>query len=211
LSQKEFRRGGDYERGKRLRFAIVTGCNNISMGLEISTHSLVQRRENDTDAARTFLTTPALVNDILVSKHLHAHQEPETRGAARARRHAAGFPYACLHALRRAFARVRMETPVTPLAPGENPASDPAIQKVSAWTHTFSATRIPKASMSRSTSATSSSTPRTAAAGRNDGVVAALDGGARRGSAGAAIDLAGGELSDAEVARINGDPGNAPF
>lgn len=100
------------------------------MGLSLTTFRLAVLRSADPEAAEWFEGELALVNALLVQSGSPEHSEPEHVGDVRPRRHRSSFPYRDLHHLWRAFARVRLGVPVTPLHPGEDPSDDPAIDEV---------------------------------------------------------------------------------
>ncbi|OSC41968.1 hypothetical protein [Mycobacterium decipiens] len=101
------------------------------MGLSLYTHYLAETLETDPELAEWFRRDLGLVNQMLVAKELPAHHEPSTYGTTK-RRHVSDFPYSFLHYLRRAFALLHEDEPLTPLADGERPSEDPAVDNASA-------------------------------------------------------------------------------
>jgi hypothetical protein len=95
------------------------------MGLALSTGYLA---ELDAEGAGWFRSSVAIVNQVLADEKLPPHVEPDHAGPERARSHCSSFPYSFLHYLRRAFARLREGQPITPVAKGEDPSEDPAIE-----------------------------------------------------------------------------------
>ena len=98
------------------------------MGLALSTGYLAELVAHDAEGAGWFRSSLAVVNQLLADEKLPPHVEPEQPGPATARNHCGSFPYSFLHYLRRAFARNREGQPITPVAAGEDPSEDPAIE-----------------------------------------------------------------------------------
>ena len=98
------------------------------MGLALSTGFLADMLQNDAEGADWIREQVGLVNTFLAEATLPPHVEPEGEGPAKARSHCDSFPYSFLHYLRRAFARVHEEQPVTPVADGEDPSADPCVE-----------------------------------------------------------------------------------
>lgn len=101
------------------------------MGLAINTHYLADLLVHDPEGAEWTTKGLALVNEFLADEGLPLHEEPTQFGAAEKRSHCSSFPYSFLHYLRRAFARLREGQPVTPVKDGEDPSTDPCIEDAS--------------------------------------------------------------------------------
>jgi hypothetical protein len=99
------------------------------MGLAISTHFLVDMIHNDAEGEGWFRDNLERLNELLEKEGLPPHVEPEVKGAAKARRHVGSFPYSFLHYLRRAYAYVHEDQPLTPLAEGDDPSEDPMVEE----------------------------------------------------------------------------------
>jgi hypothetical protein len=99
------------------------------MGLAISTHFLVDMITNDAEGEAWFRDHMKQLAVILAKEGLPPHVEPEVRGPAKARRHVGSFPYSFLHYLRRAYAYVHEDEPLTPLAEGVDPNDDPMVEE----------------------------------------------------------------------------------
>jgi hypothetical protein len=99
------------------------------MGLAISTHFLVDMITNDAEGEAWFRDHMKHLAAILAKEGLPPHVEPEVRGPAKARRHVGSFPYSFLHYLRRAYAYVHEDEPLTPLAEGDDPNDDPMVEE----------------------------------------------------------------------------------
>ncbi len=100
------------------------------MGLAVSTHVLADMLANDAEGAEAIAENIACVNELLAEEKLPAHVEP-TEIRTRMRAHTGSFPYSFLHYLRRAFAYVHEEMILTPVADGEDPSEDEAIEEAS--------------------------------------------------------------------------------
>ncbi|MEC3920194.1 hypothetical protein [Nocardia sp. CDC160] len=102
------------------------------MGLSVTTHALadVLEEDDDRECRAGLYEELRVINDLLAAEGLPPHHEPETRGQAAERPIAQSIPYSFLHYLRRAYARA-VENPgqaLTPVADGDNPARDPAVE-----------------------------------------------------------------------------------
>jgi hypothetical protein len=100
------------------------------MGLAICTNMLADLMQGDPEGADWMRKQLVVVNELLSENGLPPHDEPLSFGAIAARAHAGSFPYSFLHYLRRAFAHVREEVALAPVADGEDPAADPLIDDV---------------------------------------------------------------------------------
>lgn len=97
------------------------------MGLAVSTGFLQEMLELDVEGAQWFRTSLKPVNELLVSNGFDPHDEPESVPAMPVSG-IGSFPYSYLHYLRRAYARVLNDAPVTPLEEGANAAADSYIE-----------------------------------------------------------------------------------
>ena len=100
------------------------------MGLAVSTHALAYLIANDAEGATALTEDIALVNKLLAANELPAHTEPSEARTPR-RPSTTSFPYSFLHYLRRAFAHVREDVELTPLAEGESPTDDETVDEAS--------------------------------------------------------------------------------
>ncbi|MFC3435694.1 hypothetical protein [Nocardia seriolae] len=102
------------------------------MGLSVSTHTLADIVEEDDDPEYRAGINEELrvINDLLAAEGLPPHREPTTRGLVSERPVVQSIPYGFLHYLRRAYARAveNPGEPLTPVADGDNPACDPAVE-----------------------------------------------------------------------------------
>ncbi|WP_067537225.1 hypothetical protein [Nocardia crassostreae] len=105
------------------------------MGLALATHTLAYVLQNgdypdEVDELRDQLRA---INDLLLVEGLSPHHEPTTRGPATSRDTVGSVPYSFVHYLRRAYARAceYPDQPLTPVADGEDPSEDDAVESVS--------------------------------------------------------------------------------
>jgi len=102
------------------------------MGLSVSTQVLADMLEREPEGADWIRAQLAIINDLLAARGLPRHEEPERRGKAVARTDVLSSRYSSLHCLRRAFVRARAGQPVDPVKPGEDPARDPVVKRFAA-------------------------------------------------------------------------------
>lgn len=102
------------------------------MGLAVATHVYAEALDDDhpedLDDLREQLRA---INELLAGEGLPAHEEATTPGSATARDGIGSVPYSFVHYLRRAYARA-CEYPdrsLEPVAEGEDPADDPAVDR----------------------------------------------------------------------------------
>jgi len=101
------------------------------MGLAIEVGYLADMlAQGDAEAAEDFESTLAEVNRVLASEGLPQHVEPRNAPTQATRCSTAGFPYSTLHYLRRAYAhRVRdPQWSAAPVPAGVDPAADPEVE-----------------------------------------------------------------------------------
>lgn len=106
------------------------------MGLAVATHVFAgalgdgNDPENDPEYLDHLRDQLRAINDLLAGEGLPPHHEATTRGPATARDQLGGVPYSFVHYLRRAYARAHEnpDEPLTPVAEGEHPADDPAVE-----------------------------------------------------------------------------------
>jgi hypothetical protein len=101
------------------------------MGLGISTHFLADMLAHDAEGAEWIQRNLGAVNEMLAERDLPPHIEPTTI-ATKMRQHCGSFPYSFLHYLRRAFAHVHEHLALTPVADGDDPAEDTAVEDAAA-------------------------------------------------------------------------------
>ncbi|MCP3138608.1 hypothetical protein [Pyxidicoccus xibeiensis] len=71
------------------------------------------------------------MNTHLEKEGQPVHEEPESFGNIKPRKHVSSFPYSYLHSLRRYYAHVReTNKPPRPLKQGEDPAGDPLVDEL---------------------------------------------------------------------------------
>lgn len=100
------------------------------MGLAISTEYLADLIANDAEGAAWFGKQLGVVNTVLAVEGLPAHTEPKAAGAAKKRRHVSSFPYSFLHYLRRAFAKAKNGRALTEVGSDEDPSGDPDVDSL---------------------------------------------------------------------------------
>ncbi|GAA3993046.1 hypothetical protein GCM10022247_10390 [Allokutzneria multivorans] len=106
------------------------------MGLSVATHGFADALAFDEpelvglDELRDHLRA---INELMASEGLPPHHEPTVHGAATTRDRMGGVPYSFTHYLRRAYARACEEPdePLEPVAEGEDPAHDAAVEDLS--------------------------------------------------------------------------------
>jgi hypothetical protein len=106
------------------------------MGLSVVVGSLAEALDEDYSVEGLRAVFEA-INGALSKSGLPAHIEPESLPALPGHGSVNGFPYSCLHYLRRAYA-YRVKYPDLPLpqpADGEDPAEDPIIEQVATPEH----------------------------------------------------------------------------
>jgi hypothetical protein len=99
------------------------------MGLAIEVGYLADLLANDPEAVEWFEDALATVNRVLKAERLPAHVEPRDPPPP-PRASLTGFPYSTLHHLRRAYAH-RVADPqwiAAPVPDGEDPADDPEVE-----------------------------------------------------------------------------------
>jgi hypothetical protein len=105
------------------------------MGLAINVGLLEYwLQSEDSEAAAEFRKSMEAVNEVLAEKGLAQHQEPENIGMVKRQGVSviSGFPYSCLHSLRRIYALAIDDEDwiPTPSSPDENPADEDVIEEV---------------------------------------------------------------------------------
>ena len=100
------------------------------MGLSIQVGLLADLLENDAEGAEWLREGLAEVNRLLVANGLPPHHEPEALAPLSSRSPTDGFPYSCLHYLRRAYAHCVADPkrPATPLPDSERASHDPVVE-----------------------------------------------------------------------------------
>jgi hypothetical protein len=104
------------------------------MGLAINVGLLEYwLQEEDSEAAAEFRESMEKVNEVLAEKGLPQHQEPETIGMVKRQGVSviSGFPYSCLHSLRRIYALAIDDEDwiPTPAPPGGSPEDEDVIEE----------------------------------------------------------------------------------
>ncbi|WP_459958967.1 hypothetical protein [Nocardia sp. IFM 10818] len=104
------------------------------MGLAVATHVFADALQDtdypeEVDELRDQLRA---INDLLLHEGLSPHHEATTRGPATARDTLGSVPYSFVHYLRRAYARAHEypDEPLTPVAEGEDPTEDEAVDSL---------------------------------------------------------------------------------
>lgn len=104
------------------------------MGLSVGTHNYAYNLANydDPEYLDDMRAEFLALNALLETEGLPPHEEPETYGPATARDDINGLPYSFVHYLRRAYANAHEypDQPLTPVADGEDPTGDPAVETV---------------------------------------------------------------------------------
>lgn len=105
------------------------------MGLAVATHVYADALKSDDDAERLAELREQLraINELLAGEGVSPHEEATERGVVIARGRMGGVPYSFVHYLRRAYARA-VEMPqevLAPVAAGEDPTADPAVESLS--------------------------------------------------------------------------------
>lgn len=103
------------------------------MGLAVGTHAYADMVErNDPEEVEYLQGQLRALDKLLAGAGLPAHLEPETRGSATARDPIGSVPYSFVHYLRRAYAHARQapSRPLEPLAEGEDPTDDSAVDEL---------------------------------------------------------------------------------
>jgi hypothetical protein len=107
------------------------------MGLAISVGFLADLLENDPEFVDDIREEFRDINRVLRACGYPDHLEPETLPPLDDGTAVAGFPYSCLHTLRRIYA-FHLKNPgqlAPPLTPGERAAEDPVIEEMSSPDH----------------------------------------------------------------------------
>ncbi|NKY37873.1 hypothetical protein HGA13_33120 [Nocardia speluncae] len=102
------------------------------MSLELDTHHYAEAvKRNDLEYLGELREELQALNELLEGEGLPAHEEPEHRGTDTARDRTGSVPYSFVHYLRRAYAcsLEYPDRPLEPVAPGVDPADDPAVDK----------------------------------------------------------------------------------
>ena len=103
------------------------------MGVSVVVGALADLIGDDEEGADWFREELVAINQLLELNNLPPHSEPEKLPALNNRTYVDSYPYSFIHYLRRVYANWSLdpEWVAVPVAEGESPTDDPAIEKTS--------------------------------------------------------------------------------
>jgi hypothetical protein len=105
------------------------------MGLAVTVGILADLNENDPESVDYIRDDFTAINNALAKAKLPSHIEPESLPPLDDRTPVLGFPYSCLHQLRRVYAHHVASGTLAPPVDPDTEAEDPIIERVSGPRH----------------------------------------------------------------------------